>query len=163
MNDDGSNPLIYQCEKRYDDNSWFVERNVRRDYAYSSASKCFSFIRIYQQSLADKLDEKFPRRSAEDWLSKSCKIADDQTNSIKEISEAIENLGADGTDTIVEIFSDRVGTQMDRFSVALDKFTNNIAEILANAQKISDEINKNLLGTLEKLNESLKQDRIKQE
>lgn len=138
--------------------------------------------------LTEKLDEIFPRRSAEDWLAKSCKITDDQTNSIKEIGEAvtqaiyegldeklgeaiekldplvekiceaIENLGAGGTDTVGEIFSDRVGAQMDRFSVALDKFTNSIDEKLKNASEISKIMNEQLLSTLEELSAALKRD-----
>ena len=139
------------------------------------------------KSLAEKLDEIFPRRSAEDWLAKSCKITDDQTNSIKEIGEAvtqaiyegldeklseavdkldplvekiceaIENLGAGGTDTVGEIFSDRVGAQMDRFSVALDKFTNSIDEKLKNASEISKLMNEQMLTTLKELSETLNQ------
>ena len=139
------------------------------------------------KSLAEKLDEIFPRRSAEDWLAKSCKITDDQTNSIKEIGEAvtqaiyegldeklgeavdkldplvekiceaIENLGAGGTDTVGEIFSDRVGAQMDRFSVALDKFTNSIDEKLKNASEISKLMNEQMLITLKELSETLNQ------
>lgn len=139
------------------------------------------------KSLAEKLDEIFPRRSAEDWLAKSCKITDDQTNSIKEIGEAvtqaiyegldeklseavdkldplvekiceaIENLGAGGTDTVGEIFSDRVGAQMDRFSFALDKFTNSIDEKLKNASEISKLMNEQMLTTLKELSETLNQ------
>ena len=121
-------------------------------------------------------------RSAEDWLADSCRITSDQTNSIKEIGEAvtqaiyegldekldeavekldplvekiceaIENLGAGGTDTVGEIFSDRVGAQMDRFSVALDKFTNSIDEKLKNANEISRIMSEQLLDTLKELN-----------
>lgn len=139
------------------------------------------------KSLAEKLDEVFPRRSAEDWLADSCRITSDQTNSIKEIGEAvtqaiyegldeklgeavekldplvekiceaIENLGAGGTDTVGEIFSDRVGAQMDRFSVALDKFTNSIDEKLKNANEISRIMSEQLLNTLKELNDSLTQ------
>ena len=139
------------------------------------------------KSLAEKLDEVFPRRSAEDWLADSCRITGDQTNSIKEIGEAvtqaiyegldeklseavekldplvekicdaIENLGAGGTDTVGEIFSDRVGAQMDRFSVALDKFTNSIDEKLKNATEISRIMSEQLLNTLKELNDSLTQ------
>lgn len=140
---------------------------------------------VNAKSLAEKLDEVFPRHSAEDWLAKNCQITDDQTNSIKEIGEAvtqaiyegldeklgetiekldplvekiceaIENLGAGGTDTVGEIFSDRVGAQMDRFSVALDKFTNSIDEKLKNASEISQVMNEQLLSTLKELNDSL--------
>lgn len=139
------------------------------------------------KSLAEKLDEVFPRRSAEDWLADSCRITGDQTNSIKEIGEAvtqaiyegldeklgeavekldplvekiceaIENLGSNGTDRIGEIFSDRVGSQMDRFSVALDNFSNSIDEKLNTANKIAEIMNEQLLNTLKELDETLKQ------
>lgn len=139
------------------------------------------------KSLAEKLDEMFPRRSAEDWLADSCRITSDQTNSIKEIGEAvtqaiyegldeklgeavekldplvekiceaIENLGSNGTDRIGEIFSDRVGSQMDRFSFALDNFSNSIDEKLNTANKIAEIMNEQLLNTLKELDETLKQ------
>lgn len=140
------------------------------------------------KSLTEKLDETFPRRSAEDWLAKNCQITDDQTNSIKEIGEAvtqaiydgldeklgeavekldplvekiceaIENLEAGGTNTVGEIFSNRVGTQMDRFSGALDKFSDSIDEKLRAANEVSKIMNEQLLQTLKELSDTLKQD-----
>ena len=111
------------------------------------------------QKLADKLDENFPRLSAESLLEKSYVEAQSQTAELKnidtiigdqkailqnigeQVTEAIHNalderlaeyvekicasiddLGTGGTDRIGEIFSDRVGGQMERFSAALDKF-----------------------------------------
>ncbi len=139
------------------------------------------------KTLTEKLDESFPRRSAEDWLAQNCKIADDQTNSIKEIGEAvtqaiyegldeklgeavdrldplvekicdaIENLGADGTDTIGKIISANAGTQMDRFSAALDRFSDSIDEKLKTAGEVSETMNAQLLTTLEKLSAALTQ------
>lgn len=140
------------------------------------------------KSLTEKLDETFPRRSAEDWLAKNCQITDDQTNSIKEIAEvvtqaiydgldeklgeavekldplvekiceAIKNLEAGGTNTVGEIFSNRVGTQMDRFSDALDKFSDSIDEKLRAANEISKIMNEQLLQTLKELSDTLKED-----
>lgn len=46
---------------------------------------------------------------------------------------------------------------MDRFSVALDKFTNSIDEKLKNASEISKIMNEQLLSTLEELSETLNQ------
>lgn len=157
--------------------------------------------------LADNLDEKFPRRSAEDWLgdidnttanhfaeaqsqSETLKTIDnttanhfaeaqEQTTVLKNIGEqvtqaihnaldeklaeyvesicaAIDNLGAGGESKIGEIFSERVGDKMDRFSAALDKFSDKAETIMANAQEVSQIMNERLLDTLEKLDDSLK-------
>ena len=139
------------------------------------------------KALTEKLDEIFPRRSAEDWLATSCKITDDQTNSIKEIGEAvtraifegldeklgeavdnlnplvekickaIETLGNAGSNKLGEFISDRVGSQMDRFSDALDRFSTGIDEKLKNANAVSETMNAQLLTTLEKLSAALEQ------
>ena len=137
------------------------------------------------QTLADKLDEKFPRRSVEDWLSdingttaNHFAEAQEQTTVLKNIGEqvtqaihnaldeklaeyvesicaAIDNLGAGGESKIGEIFSERVGDKMDRFSAALDKFSDKAETIMANAQEVSQIMNERLLDTLEKLDDSL--------
>lgn len=132
------------------------------------------------QALTKKLDEIFPRRSAEYWLAESCKITVDQTNSVKEIGEqvaemirdgiadelgefsekicaAIENLGAGGSEAVGEVFSERVGSQMDRFSTALDKFSDRVEKNLADAQELSNSMNQQLLNTLQTLHETLNQ------
>ena len=66
------------------------------------------------KSLAEKLDEIFPRRSAEDWLAKSCKITDDQTNSIKEIGEAV-------TQAIYEGLDEKLGEAVDKLDPLVEK------------------------------------------
>ena len=119
------------------------------------------------QSLADKLDEKFPRRSAEDWLAQNYSETQEQTAALKNIGAdigsqktilqnigedvasvildgldeklenfsdkicaAIDNLGAGGAEKIGEIFTKGVGAQMERFSAALDRFSDGIDDKL---------------------------------
>lgn len=145
------------------------------------------------QSLTDKLDEKFPRRTVEDWLAEKFSEAKRQTRTlqsidlenqnqtvalknigeavsnaihnaldeklddyVKVICAAIEHVGTDGSDKLDEIFTKGVGSQMDRFSAALENFTNKTEKILANAQEVSTVINGQLLATLEMINENLK-------
>ncbi|MBR7025719.1 MAG: anti-phage defense ZorAB system ZorA [Selenomonadaceae bacterium] len=144
------------------------------------------------QKLADKLDENFPRLSAESLLEKSYDEAQSQTAELKnidttvsdqkailqnigeQVSEAIhnalderlaeyvekicaaiENLGKGGSAAIGEIFVGKVGEQMERFSDALDKFSDNIDEKLKAANEISKIMNEQLLNTLKTLNETL--------
>lgn len=137
--------------------------------------------------LADKLDEKFPRRSAEDWLgdidnttANHFAEAQEQTTVLKNIGEqvtqaihnaldeklaeyvesictAIDRLGAGAAEGLNDTISKVAGAQMDRFSAALDKFSDKAETIMANAQEVSQIMNERLLDTLEKLDAGLKQ------
>lgn len=117
------------------------------------------------KTLADKLDEKFPRRSAEDCLSdglietrsqtlllKSIDTALDEklAEHVEKICAAIDNLGADGSSKIGEVFANRVGDKLDRFSAVLEDFTNKTENVLFNAQEVSKVINDQLLAALKK-------------
>lgn len=75
---------------------------------------------------------------------------------VDRICAAIEHLGADGSDKLNELFTKGVGSQMDRFSAALENFTNKTEKMLANAQEVSTLINGQLLATLETINDNLK-------
>ena len=177
--------------------------------------------------LTDALDEKFPRRSAEDWLANNFSEAQVQTTTLQSIDtnigdqkavlqnigedvaralyegldermdDAIENLcakleekllpqtdkicgsiekldgniatstdkicaaidklGAGGTDKIGEIFTKGVGTQMERFSAALDKFSDSIDAKLKTADEIAKLMNEQMLATLQELRDALRQ------
>ena len=173
------------------------------------------------RGLTDKLDEIFPRRSVEDWLSEKFSEtrrqtralqsldlesqnqtvtlqsidaeSKSQTVALKNIGEdvataiydgldarmndavdkfctgleekilpqvdricaAIEQLGSGGGDKLGEIISGRIGNQMDRFSAALENFTDKTENILANAQEVSTVINGQLLATLKELTDTL--------
>lgn len=181
------------------------------------------------QRLAYKLDEKFSRRSVEDWLkdingtatnhfnmtqrqTETFKTIDDtianhyaearlqtelfknidsmtasnytesqeQTTVLKNIGEqvaqaihnaldeklaeyvdnickAIDSLGEGAAQGLNDTISKIAGAQMDRFSAALDKFSNKAETIMANAQEVSQIMNEQLLNTLKELDESLKQ------
>ncbi len=74
---------------------------------------------------------------------------------VDRICAAIERLGAGGGDKLGEIISGRIGNQMDRFSAALENFTNKTENILANAQEVSTVINGQLLATLKELTDTL--------
>ena len=159
------------------------------------------------QRLADKLDEKFPRRSVEDWLKEINVTAanhfnaakrqtelfknidamtagnytesQEQTTVLKNIGEqvsqaihdaldeklaeyadnickAIDTLGEGAAQGLNNTISKVAGAQMDRFSAALDKFSDKAETIMANAQKVSQIMNEQLLNTLKELDESLK-------
>lgn len=180
------------------------------------------------QTLADKLDEKFPRRSAEDWLgdingttanhfaeaqsqSETLKTIDNttanhfaeaqsQSETLKTIDNTtanhfaeaqeqttvLKNIGEQVTQAIHNALDEKLaeyvesicaaidklstkaaedfsgtmltvaGAQMDRFSAALDKFSDKAETIMANAQEVSQIMNERLLETLEKLDDSLK-------
>lgn len=168
------------------------------------------------QTLADKLDETFPRRSVEDWLAESHIESQSQTTTLKSINDtaantyaesqsqttvlknigedvaqaiydgldermnaavetlcnklegkllpqvdricaAIDNLGKGGSEALGDIFTKGVGSQMDRFSAALDKFSDKAETIMTNAQEVSRIMNEQLLNTLKTLDETLKQ------
>ncbi|MBR6711750.1 MAG: anti-phage defense ZorAB system ZorA [Selenomonadaceae bacterium] len=138
------------------------------------------------QALASKLDEIYPRRSIEDWLKDNYTESKEQTTALKNIGEdvsraisdafdeklemyvenickAIDKLGSGGTDTIGEIFTKGVGAQMERFSAALDRFSDSIDEKLKASDEISKIMNEQLLQTLNDLNEALKQDRAERD
>lgn len=70
---------------------------------------------------------------------------------VESICAAIEKLGAGGTEVVGEVFSSKVGAQMDRFSAALDKFSDSIDEKLKAANKISEIMNEQMLNTLTEL------------
>ena len=159
------------------------------------------------QTLAEKLDEKFPRRSAEDWLgdingttanhfaeaqlqtelfkkidavtADNYTESQEQTTVLKNIGEqvaeaihnaldeklaeyvesicaAIDKLGTGASEGLNDTISKVAGAQMDRFSAALDKFSDKAETIMANAQEVSQIMNERLLDTLEKLDDSLK-------
>ena len=159
------------------------------------------------QNLADKLDEKFPRCSVEDWLrdinfaaanhldesqrqTAALKIIGDttanhldesreQTAVLKSIGEqiaeamfnafedklaehvekicaAIDALGKGAAQGLNDAMSKVAGAQMDRFSAALDKFSDRAEMILSNAQEVSRLMNEQLLNTLKELDENLK-------
>ena len=137
-------------------------------------------------SLVNKLDEIFPRRSAEDWLKETYIESRQQTTALKNIGEnvaraleeafdeqlanhvetictAINKLGDGGAAVVGEIFSTRVGEQMEKFSAALDRFSDSIDEKLQTANEISKLMNEQMLTTLKELNEAFKQDRANRE
>ncbi len=167
------------------------------------------------QRLAEEIDKKFPRRSAEDWLKENYSEAQNQTTELKNIGgqvatenswleknnveaqnqttelqtistdiknigedvaqaiydgldeklgtyvdkicAAIEKLSSGGAEKVGEIFTKGVGSQMERFSTALDNFSNSIDEKLETANEISKIMNEQLLNTLKSLDETLKQ------
>lgn len=132
------------------------------------------------------MDETYPRRSIEDWLKDNYTESKEQTTALKNIGEdvsraisdafdeklemyvesicaAIDKLGSGGTDTIGEIFTKGVGAQMERFSAALDRFSDSIDEKLKASDEISKIMNEQLLQTLNDLNEALKQDRAERD
>ena len=132
------------------------------------------------QALASKLDETYPRRSIEDWLKDNYTESKEQTTALKNIGEdvsraisdafdekiemyvesicaAIDKLGSGGTDKIGEIFTKGVGAQMERFSAALDMFSDSIDEKLKASDEIAKIMNEQLLQTLKELSETLKQ------
>ena len=76
---------------------------------------------------------------------------------VKAICTAIEHLGADGADKLGEIFTKGVGSQMDRFSAALDRFSGGIDEKLKTADEFSKIMNDRLLTTLQELTDKLNQ------
>ena len=71
------------------------------------------------------------------------------------ICAAIDKLGKGGTDKIGDIFAGKVGSQMDRFSAALDRFSDNIDKKLEAANEISKIMNEQMLNTLKTLDETL--------
>lgn len=177
--------------------------------------------------LTDALDEKFPRRSAEDWLSKNFSEAQvqtttlqnidteskEQTSALKNIGEdvaralyegldermddaienlcakleekllpqtdkicgsiekldgdiatstdkicaAIDKLGAGAAEGLSDTMSKVAGAQMDRFSAALDRFSDSIDAKLKTADEIAKLMNDRMLTTLQELREALRQ------
>ncbi|MBD3878739.1 MAG: hypothetical protein SR1Q5_03520 [Quinella sp. 1Q5] len=79
------------------------------------------------------------------------------------ICAAIDNLSSGGSEKIGEIFTKGVGAQMERFSAALDKFSDSIDEKLKASDEIAKVMNEQLLQTLNELNEALKQDRAERD
>ena len=103
--------------------------------------------------------EKFCEKLEEKILPQTDRIC----AAIDELGKAIDKLGAGGTDKLGEVISNGVGAQMERFSSALDRFSDNIDAKLKAAEEISKIMNEQLLATLEKLNKALEQNRIAQD
>lgn len=72
--------------------------------------------------LTDKLDEKFPRRSAEDWLAKNFTETQNQTMTLQKIFVAIDNLSTSGASAVGDIFADKVGDKPTYFPPRLKNF-----------------------------------------
>lgn len=103
-------------------------------------------------AIYDGLDERM-----NDAVDKFCdRLEEKILPQVDRICAAIEHLGADGSDKLNELFTKGVGSQMDRFSAALENFTNKTEKMLANAQEVSTLINGQLLATLETINDNLK-------
>lgn len=92
----------------------------------------------FRQKLAQlsaRLDEIFPRRPAEDWLAKSFAEQQIHTTTLQKLVDAIDKFTSGGSDKVGEVFTQKVGTQMENFSTALNKFTEAINDKLINALK----------------------------
>jgi len=76
---------------------------------------------------------------------------------VDNICKAIDSLGEGAAQGLNDTISKVAGAQMDRFSAALDKFSDKAETIMANAQEVSQIMNEQLLNTLKELDESLKQ------
>ena len=76
--------------------------------------------------LADRLDKIFPRRTAEDWLAKSLTEQQLHTAALNKLGDTMDKFSSDSVEAIGEVFRKRVGSQMDNFSAALDRFTKTI-------------------------------------
>lgn len=76
---------------------------------------------------------------------------------VDNICKAIDSLGEGAAQGLNDTISKVAGVQMDRFSAALDKFSDKAETIMANAQEVSQIMNEQLLNTLKELDESLKQ------
>ena len=93
----------------------------------------------------DKLDENL------------IKVSGKIDSSAGKICTAIDKLGKGAAEGLNNTITEIAGAQMDRFSAALDKFSNSIDEKLKTAGEISQIMNEQLLDTLKKLNDSLNQ------
>lgn len=102
-------------------------------------------------AIYDGLDERM-----NDAVDKFCvKLEEKILPQVDRICDSIDKLSAGGGEAINEIFTKGVGLQMDRFSAALENFTDKTENILANAQEVSTVINGQLLDTLKKLTDTL--------
>ena len=108
------------------------------------------------ENLCAKLEEKLLPQT-----NKICnsieKIDENIGSSTEKICAAINKLGEGDSKALGEIFSQKVGGQMDKFSEALDRFSNSIDEKLKNAYEVSKTMNEQLLNTLKALDENLRQ------
>ena len=139
------------------------------------------------QNLTDKLDEIFPRRSAEDWLNELNATAAENFSESQEQTTVLKNIGEQVADAIYKAFDERLseyvekiceaietlgtgaaaglndtmtkvaGAQMDRFSAALEKFSDSIDAKLKSVDAVSKTMNEQMLSTLKNLTGALEQ------
>ena len=130
------------------------------------------------QRLTEKLDEKFPRHSAEDFLADIKAEYQNQMAELKSIGTDIKNIGEQVAEAIHNALDEKLseyvqhicaaidklgqgaakdlndkiskvaGAQMDRFSQALDRFSDSIDKKLETANEISKIMNEQMLNTL---------------
>lgn len=80
--------------------------------------------------LSASLDKIFPRRTAEELIAKTLAEQQLHTAALNKLGDALDKFTSGGADKVGEVFTQKVGSQMDNFSAALDRFTGAIDDKL---------------------------------
>ena len=123
---------------------------------YVQSSEQTTALRNIGTDVANAIYDGFEQHF-DDGISRLCdQIEEKITPLFENICNSINKLGDGGAKAINETMSKLAGSQMQGFAESLNNFTNNVQKTLTDSKQVAEDMNKNILSTLEEMSKTLK-------